>query len=1163
MSLPRLLAVTDEAWPFDAAQTCRELTARGFAAETVAPSDLADAILRRRALPGGQRWRPVVLGLARSAGSIAALLPGPAPPPLLLIEESWLDDRFCLREAGPGWPAGSLVQALWPERRRGLDAALVRDALAAVPPVAARRPAEAAPTWLTVRGPTTDPAALARVAAIAEHHGVAVRLCEDGRDLAVAGTMVFLHPAQSGWRALAAGCEVAAPGSAPYAGLGVTWDLDDDAELDALAGVTSADAGRRSRRDAVRQLLAADILFAAFPPRPALAAARLAELIEARAPPQEPTISIIVNNYNYGAYVGEAIASALAQARPADEVIVVDDGSTDGSADVIAGFPAVTTVFKRNGGQASAFNAGFARATGDVILFLDADDRLLPDAVARVAAAWRPETARLQFALEAIDRAGRSLGLYPGSIELTRGDQAGPVLAHGLHPFMPTSGNAFARWALERILPMPEPHWRICADLYLVLAAAMAGPVARLEAVLGQYRVHGANAFYHPLGESAAFARKNLPSHIAAWRDLAAALGRIAGRPAAVGIWRLRLHRRVLLAAFDRGGRRAQRLREALRAAALAATVADVPAGLRLRHAALPLRLAAMALLGRRPPPASAPLRWPRSAPADPVLESGPSTWPLLGHGATLDARDAPALREALGWGWDWSAAEAGAAMIEDEASLAFVLPPSVHGHWRVSLTFSVAPELLRLRIEINGEDVGPAAVDARGRLALAIPDRLLRHDRPDGCSCLLSLSLPEAGRARPVLAGLGVRMLPTGSARIAPRLEAGRFLAVGAAAAGNALLADGWGWPEAGGAAMAETRAALVFAAPLGRSTGALRLELDAATADGPVLPAAFVNGEPAALHRSGDPRFATVLVEPAAIDADGFVRLELVAREDLATGAWPRTVLRGLRLDDLGRDRRLAFDRRYDFADPAGPLHARGLAANGTLVGPDALVQFEPIPGGGELVLELFLAGGGDGRVDLTIGGRHIPAVIGGVGRARLRIAPAPTVTLRIAFAGHGHLACAWLALAPAEPDPAPALPAEPQAMLDAAALQAHAVRRADWHPAVDGVLWLAGDAGELDIAVDPQRHARIEVTLVLVEAMGQALDIAWQGIVVTATRSGVHTLPVPPGTPTGPARLAFRSRLLVNVGVLAGEANEDMLGGGVAGIALPVPTGTPAPG
>src|SRR3954451_20463787 len=99
-------------------------------------------------------------------------------------------------------------------------------------------------------------------------------------------------------------------------------------------------------------------------------------------PPVRPLVSIVIDNYNYARFLPEAIESALAQTYPDTEVIVVDDGSTDDSREIIASYGSrVRPVLKTNGGQASAFNAGFAASRGDVVLFLDSDDTLFPEAV--------------------------------------------------------------------------------------------------------------------------------------------------------------------------------------------------------------------------------------------------------------------------------------------------------------------------------------------------------------------------------------------------------------------------------------------------------------------------------------------------------------------------------------------------------------------------------------------------------------------------------------------------------------------------------------------------------------------------------------------------------------------------------------------------------------
>ena len=95
--------------------------------------------------------------------------------------------------------------------------------------------------------------------------------------------------------------------------------------------------------------------------------------------------SIIISSYNYGCFLRQAIDSALGQNYAPLEVIVVDDGSADDSPAIVAAYGSrIIPVLKSNGGQASAFNAGFAASQGDVVFFLDSDDVLLPTAVAAV-----------------------------------------------------------------------------------------------------------------------------------------------------------------------------------------------------------------------------------------------------------------------------------------------------------------------------------------------------------------------------------------------------------------------------------------------------------------------------------------------------------------------------------------------------------------------------------------------------------------------------------------------------------------------------------------------------------------------------------------------------------------------------------------------------------
>jgi hypothetical protein len=216
------------------------------------------------------------------------------------------------------------------------------------------------------------------------------------------------------------------------------------------------------------------------------------------------TVSIVINNYNYGRFLGAAVESALTQTHEGVQVVVVDDGSTDESRFLIERYgERVVSVFKENGGQASAYNAGFRCASGHAVIFLDADDVLHRETAARVSAAFsnQPELAKVHYRLEQIDVNGRLTGALvpPQGLELPAGDLRDLVRSHPDDvTYPPASGNAFAAWALGRVLPMPEEEYRILADVYLLNLIPLLGPVEVLEGTGGYYRVHQGNAHYAP-----------------------------------------------------------------------------------------------------------------------------------------------------------------------------------------------------------------------------------------------------------------------------------------------------------------------------------------------------------------------------------------------------------------------------------------------------------------------------------------------------------------------------------------------------------------------------------------------------------------------------------------------------------------------------------------
>jgi hypothetical protein len=215
---------------------------------------------------------------------------------------------------------------------------------------------------------------------------------------------------------------------------------------------------------------------------------------------RHPRVTIVITNHNYRRFLGTALSSALGQRDGDVEVIVVDDGSTDGSRELIARHAGnFRVILQDNLGQTAAMNAGFAAATGDVVLFLDSDDELRPGTTAAVAAAFagQPGAARVVFRLEVVDDAGRPSGVVVPSADmpLPDGDVRAAVLSHPDDvPWPPTSGNAFASWALERLFPLPVDDARTQGDAWLHPLTPLFGSVIALPGIGGSYRLHGGNA---------------------------------------------------------------------------------------------------------------------------------------------------------------------------------------------------------------------------------------------------------------------------------------------------------------------------------------------------------------------------------------------------------------------------------------------------------------------------------------------------------------------------------------------------------------------------------------------------------------------------------------------------------------------------------------------
>lgn len=218
---------------------------------------------------------------------------------------------------------------------------------------------------------------------------------------------------------------------------------------------------------------------------------------------ETPLISVLVTNYNYEKYIGEAIQSVLAQTYANFELVICDDGSTDESCAVIESWcrkdRRVCLIRQANGGQGAALNTAFGVAKGDVIALLDGDDLALEHRLELVVESFRqhPETGMVIHALKVLDAQGQSGGQDP-ELPLDEGWLALSVLRGPGPVFPPTSGLALRTEVAKRVFPLPcvlipEAHW----DWVVREGAALLAPVAALREAHGVYRLHGRSLFGH------------------------------------------------------------------------------------------------------------------------------------------------------------------------------------------------------------------------------------------------------------------------------------------------------------------------------------------------------------------------------------------------------------------------------------------------------------------------------------------------------------------------------------------------------------------------------------------------------------------------------------------------------------------------------------------
>lgn len=213
--------------------------------------------------------------------------------------------------------------------------------------------------------------------------------------------------------------------------------------------------------------------------------------------------SCLISNYNYGKYLEEAISSAINQTVKFDEIIIVDDASTDNSAEIIAKFSQeinVQCIFKsKNQGQLSSFNDAFTAATGDIIFFLDADD-VYSHKYLEEALIFYKRHIECDFMFCAYEKFGASSGIFRAyEVDLDLGYSVLKTLCTREWIGSITSTLSMRRNILAKVLPIPYiEDWRVRADDCLVWGASLVGAKKfYLSKSLVQYRIHQSNNYHN------------------------------------------------------------------------------------------------------------------------------------------------------------------------------------------------------------------------------------------------------------------------------------------------------------------------------------------------------------------------------------------------------------------------------------------------------------------------------------------------------------------------------------------------------------------------------------------------------------------------------------------------------------------------------------------
>lgn len=203
---------------------------------------------------------------------------------------------------------------------------------------------------------------------------------------------------------------------------------------------------------------------------------------------KQPLVSVIIPCFNHGRYLTQAIDSILLQEYPNIEIIVVDDGSTDNTQEILKKFNNVKNVFQENKGLSTARNTGIANSNGELLIFLDADDWLLHYAISTNLSylLWNEHLAFVSGAHEKhymatgeIKNVSQEVGSYH-YMHLLHGNYI------GMHATV-----MFRRWVFDMF--SYDTSLTACEDYDLYLKVSRKFPVLHHTHKIAAYRIHGKN----------------------------------------------------------------------------------------------------------------------------------------------------------------------------------------------------------------------------------------------------------------------------------------------------------------------------------------------------------------------------------------------------------------------------------------------------------------------------------------------------------------------------------------------------------------------------------------------------------------------------------------------------------------------------------------------